>query len=206
MGGDPVAAGCGISLSRPVGNLTGVSSLTSRCRESAWNLHECVRAKLYLPWRLIRPVRPQGRIEEPSVAARRHLGLRLVALNAHTEEGVVRHVNRVHEMRAGDSFSRGSFFAYRSQQLPRRRSTRRTPVTQSRDFPLAGGLMTMVRLKSVASRGAHTSGAAFSWARRRPHAVPRVTNVELLINLKAASTLGLSVPPSVLTSADGVIE
>ena len=210
IGGDPVALGVVDSLSRPGGNLTGVSSLSVEVsRKRLEFLHE-VRPGHILFAVAINPTSPTSGSQLKNLqSAADTLGLRLVALNAQTEEEFGGMFTAVHEMRAGGLvFSSDPFFAYRSQQLAALAVRHAVPaVTHSRDFPLAGGLMSYGGDFNQSHRESGIyAGRILKGEKSSAMPVQRVTKVELFINLKAASTLGLSVPPSVLTSADGVIE
>ena len=115
----------------------------------------------------------------------------------------------VRNMRAGGLvFSSDPYFAYRSQQLAALAVRHAVPaMTQSRDFPLAGGLMSYGGDFNQSHR--HTgmyAGRILKGEKPSELPVQRVTKVELFINLKAASALGISFPPSILSSADTVIE
>jgi len=105
-------------------------------------------------------------------------------------------------------FSSDPYFAYRSQQLAALAVRHKVAaITQSRDFPLAGGLMSYGGDFSQSHRqtGRH-AGRILKGQSPSDLPVQRVTKVELFINLKAASNLGISFPPALLTSADRVIE
>jgi putative ABC transport system substrate-binding protein len=105
-------------------------------------------------------------------------------------------------------FSSDPYFAYRSQQLAELAVRHQVAaITQSRDFPLAGGLMSYGGDFSQSHRqsGRH-AGRLLRGEKPADLPVQRVTKVELFINLKAAGQLGITFPPSLLTSADRVIE
>ncbi len=100
-------------------------------------------------------------------------------------------------MRAGGLvFSSDPYFAYRSQQLAVLAVRHAVPaMTQSRDFPLAGGLMSYGGDFKQSHR--HTgvyAGRILKGEKPSDLPVQRVTKVELFINLKAASALGVSFP------------
>jgi putative ABC transport system substrate-binding protein len=105
-------------------------------------------------------------------------------------------------------FSSDPYFAYRSQQLAALAVRHAVPaMTQSRDFTLAGGLMSYGGdfIQSHRNSGVY-AGHILKGEKPSELPVQRVTKVELFINLKAASALGISFPPSLLSSADWVIE
>jgi putative tryptophan/tyrosine transport system substrate-binding protein len=80
-------------------------------------------------------------------------------------------------------------------------------ITQSRDFSLAGGLMSYGGDFDQSHRQTGVyAGRILKGEKPSELPVQRVTKVELFINQKAANTLGLSFPASILASADRVIE
>jgi putative ABC transport system substrate-binding protein len=115
----------------------------------------------------------------------------------------------VSEMRTGGLvFSSDPYFAYRSELLALLAARHAVPaMTQSRDFPLAGGLMSYGGDFSQSHR--HTgmyAGRILKGEKPSDLPVQRVTKVELFINLMAANSLGISFPASLMSSADEVIE
>ena len=80
-------------------------------------------------------------------------------------------------------------------------------ITQSRDFPNAGGLMSYGGDFTQSHRRAGIyAGRILNGEKPADLPVQLVTKVELFINLKAANGLGITVPPSLLSAADVVIE
>ena len=113
------------------------------------------------------------------------------------------------EMRAGGLvFSSDPYFAYRSRQLALLAANHGVPaITQSRDFPLAGGLMSYGGDFEQSHRHSGLyAGRIIKGEKLSELPVQRVTKVVMFIILKAANALGLFVPPSLLSSADTVIE
>jgi putative ABC transport system substrate-binding protein len=142
-------------------------------------------------------------------AAADSLGLRLVELKASSEAEFEGMFAAVRETGAGGLvFSSDPYFAYRSQQLAALAARHAVPaVTQSRDFPLAGGLMSYGGDFEQSHRNAGSyAGRILKGAKPSDLPVQRVTKVELFINLKAAAALGISIPASLLSSADRVVE
>lgn len=210
MGGNPIALGVVDSLSRPGGNLTGVTSLSVEVSRKRLEFMHDVRPSTNLFAVAINPTSPTSgsQLTNLQIAAE-SLGLELIVLKASNEQEFDGMFAAVNEMRAGGLvFSSDPYFAYRSQQLAALAVRHAVPaMTQSRDFPIAGGLMSYGGDFDQSHR--HTGAYAGRILKgEKPSNLPvqRVTKVELFINLKAASTLGVSFPPSILSSADGVIE
>lgn len=210
MGGDPIVLGVVDSLSRPGGNLTGVSSLSVEVSRKRLEFMHDVWPNTNLFAVAINPMSPTSGLQLKNLnAAAESLGLQLVVLKASHEEEFDGMFSAVREMRAsGLVFSSDPYFAYRSQLLAALAVRHAVPaMTQSRDFPLAGGLMSYGGDFEQSHR--HTGNYAGRILKgEKPSNLPvqRVTKVELFINLKAANALGVSFPPSMLSSADGVIE
>jgi putative ABC transport system substrate-binding protein len=100
------------------------------------------------------------------------------------------------------------FFATHSEQLAALTVRHAVPaIHQSRDFAIAGGLMSYSGsfLESHRQAGIHT-GRILKGDKPSDLPVHQVTKVELFINLKTAKALGLDVSPTLLARADEVIE
>ena len=210
MGGDPIALGVVDSLSRPGGNLTGVSSLSVEVSRKRLEFMQEVRPSTNVFAVAINPASPtSGSQLKHLQAAASSLGMELNVLKASNEQEFDSMFTAVNDMRAGGLvFSSDPYFAYRSQQLAALAARHAVPaMTQSRDFPIAGGLMSYGGdfAQSHRHTGAY-AGRILKGAKPSDLPVQRVTKVELFINLRAANILGISFPPSLLTSADGVIE
>jgi len=210
LGGDPVALGLVGSLARPGGNMTGVSSLSVEVsRKRLEFLSEVFPAsKLFAV--AANPTSPTvaGQLKNLNAAADA-LGLQLKILNASRTEEFDALFTATREMGAGGLvFTSDPFFAYRSRPLAELAARHGVAaITQALDFPVAGGLMSYGGDFRQSHR--HTgmyAGRILKGEKPADLPVQRVTKVELFINLKAAQALGLNIPPSLLSSADTVIE
>ncbi|TAJ86274.1 ABC transporter substrate-binding protein [Reyranella sp.] len=210
MGGNPIALGVVSSLSRPGGNLTGVSSLSVEVSRKRLEFMHEVRPDTKKFAVAVNPTSPTSNSQLKNLhAAADALGLELVVLKNSDEQEFGAMFTAVREMQAGGLvFSSDPYFAYRSQQLAALAVRYAVPaMTQSRDFPLAGGLMSYGGDFGQSHR--HTgiyAGRVLKGEKPSDLPVQRVTKVELFINLKAAGNLGISFPPSLLGIADRVIE
>ncbi|RDJ27915.1 ABC transporter substrate-binding protein [Bosea caraganae] len=210
MGGDPIALGVVDSLSRPGGNLTGVSSLSVEVSRKRLEFMRELRPKTDLFAVAVNPTSPTSESQLKNLhAAAGSLGLQLRLLNASSEQEFDAVFAAVNQMQAGGLvFTSDPYFAYRSPQLAVLAASHGVPaITQSRDFPMAGGLMSYGGDFEQSHR--HTGNYAGRIIKgEKPSALPvqRVTKVEMFINLKAANALGMTLPPSLLSSADVVIE
>lgn len=210
MGGDPIALGVVTSLSRPGGNLTGVSSLSvevSRKRLEFMRELRPVTRKFAVA---MNPTSPTSGAQLKNLqGAAEALGVELLVLNGSSEAEFPGMFTAVRESGAGGLvFSSDPYFAYRSPQLAALSVRHAVPaMTQSRDFPLAGGLMSYGGDFSQSHRQTGLyAGRILKGEKPAELPVQRVTRVELFINMKAADNLGISFPPSILGSADRVIE
>jgi putative ABC transport system substrate-binding protein len=209
MGGDPIALGVVDSLSRPGGNLTGVSSLSVEVsRKRLEFMHELLPFDVFAI--ATNPASPTAgsQLKNLQLAAD-SLGLQLAVLHASSEQEFEALFTSLPGLRAGGLvFTSDPYFAYRSEQLAALAVRHGVPaITQSRDFPVAGGLMSYGGDFHQSHRQAGIyAGRILKGARPSDLPVQRVTKVELFINLKAAKSLGLSFPDTLLSSADEVIE
>jgi putative ABC transport system substrate-binding protein len=211
IGADPIAAGLVDSLSRPTGNVTGVTSLNAQVGPKRLEmLHELLpQAKVF--GLLVNPTNPKNASETSASlqAAARTLGLDLHVLNAGTEsdfDAAFAQLAKLHA--AGLVIANETFFANRSEQLAALATRYAMPaVHQSREFVLAGGLMSyggsVKQSHTVA--GAYT-GRILAGAKPTDLPVQQVTKVEMAVNLKAAKALDISFPASLLALTDEVIE
>jgi putative tryptophan/tyrosine transport system substrate-binding protein len=210
MGADPVAIGLVDNLNRPGGNLTGVSSLNVQVTPKRLEiLHEVVPAAAEIAV-LVNPTSPTTDSQLRNLqAAARALGLQLHVLHASTERDFDAVFVTLLQLRAGGLVvASDGFFATHSEQLAALTVRHAVPaIHQSRDFAMAGGLMSYAGsfLESHRQAGVYT-GRILKGDKPADLAVQRVTKVELFINLKAAKNLGVTFPLSLLGRADQLIE
>jgi len=210
MGGDPVQLGVVDSLSRPGGNITGVSSLSVEVSPKRLEMMHELRptaAKLAVA---ANPTSPTVNTQlEKLRSAAEILGVRLEVLMASSEkefEAVFAAVRK--EASGGLVFTSDPYFAFRSGQLAALAQRYGVPaITQSRDFPTSGGLMSYGGdfVQSHRRAGIY-AGRILNGEKPSDLPVQLVTKVELIINLKAAKSLGLEFSPSLVSGADEVIE
>ena len=210
MGGDPVALGVVDSLSRPGGNLTGVSSLSVEVsRKRLEFMHELLPSATEFAV-VSNPTSPTADSQLKNLhAAADALGVRLHVLTISDEREFDAMFSSASQLRAGGLvFTSDPYFAFRSQRLASLATRYGVPaITQSRDFPIAGGLMSYGGdfTQSHRRAGIYT-GRILNGEKPADLPVQLVTKVELFVNLKAAGALGAPLPPSLISSADVVIE
>jgi putative ABC transport system substrate-binding protein len=159
---------------------------------------------------LVNPTNPNAETQSKNTQeAARRLGLELHVLNASTERDFDAVFAKVRELRAGALLiGQDVFFNAESAQLGVLTVRQAIPaIFPLPEFAAAGGLMSYGASRSDAW---HQAGIYVGRILKgeKPAELPVVqpTRFELTINLKTAKTLGLTVPPSLLTSADEVIE
>jgi len=210
MGGDPIVLGIVDSLSRPGGNLTGISSLSVEVSGKRLEfMHDALPAATVFAV-VANPTSPTAPLQLRNLhTAAEKLGTQLHVLYASTEQEFDNAFTALSQLRVrGLVFTSDPYFANRSQQLAALAVRHAVPaITQSRDFPMAGGLMSY----GGDFRQSHTQAGIYAGRvlnGEKPSQLPvqRVTKVEFFLNLKAAATLGLVLPASLISSADEVIE
>lgn len=210
MGADPLALGLVETLSRPGGNLTGVTSLNVQITPKRLEiLHEAIPAATAIAV-LVNPTSPTAESQLRDLhAAASALGVTLHVVYARIEGDFDAAFAALTEAKAeGLVVTSDTFFATHSERLAALAMRHRIPaIHQSRDFAVAGGLMSYAGsfLESHRQAGIQT-GRILKGAKPADLPVEQVTKVELFINAKAAKALGLDLPLSLLGRADDVFE
>jgi len=142
-------------------------------------------------------------------AAARSIGLQVHVLQASTDRDFDKVFTSMAELRAGGLvMSSDSFFFSRSEQLATLAARHKVPTIYGfRESAVAGGLMSYGGSLAESHRwvGIYT-GRILKGEKPADLPVQQSTKVELIINLSAASTIGLEVPPALIARADEVIE
>jgi putative ABC transport system substrate-binding protein len=212
MGADPVKEGVIDSLARPGGNITGVMTLNVELGPKRIEvLHELVPTTTILGV-LINPINNPAVVETYSrqaQASARALGLQVHVLQASTERGIESAFSNLTQRGAGGLvITPDAFFSSQHAQLAELALRHAMPAVASyREFVTDGGMMSyggsipdQYRLVGV------YTGRILKGEKPADLPVQQVTKVELIINLKTAKALGLTVPLSLLGRADEVIE
>jgi ABC-type uncharacterized transport system substrate-binding protein len=210
-GGDPVKAGLVASLARPGGNVTGVTTLGVELGAKRLELlHEVVPAATIMAL-LVNPSSPA--LAEPTTkvvqAAARTLGLNVHLLNARTERDFDAVFSAIAQLRAEALIvGNDGLFISQSKRLAELAIRDRLPaIFQYREFVASGGLMSYGGSVTDAFRQVGVySGRVLKGEKPAELPVQQSTKVELIINLKTAKALGLTIPLLLLGRADEVIE
>jgi putative tryptophan/tyrosine transport system substrate-binding protein len=210
-GFDPVEVGLVASMNRPGGNITGVSILDVGLGPKRLQLlHDLVPTAKVIAV-LVNPTDPTraATTSQELQAAAGTLGLQLHVLHASTDRDFDTVFASLIELRVGGLVIGGEpFFNSRSEQLGALTLRHAVPaIYQLREFATAGGLVSYGASLTDAYRlvGVYT-GQILKGAKAADLPVQQATKVELIINLKTAKALGITVPNSLSGRADQVIE
>ena len=210
-GDDPVKAGFVASLNRPGGNLTGVTFFGGgQLGAKRMELLSDLVPKAAIIAVLSDPNYPAFEVELPSIeAAGRALGRRVVGVKAASEAEFAPALARIVQSGAGAVLvSGGPFFTSQRRTLVTLAAHHAIPaIYDQRDVVVEGGLISY----SASFVGAYREAGIYAGKilkGTKPSELPvqLPTTFELVINLTTAKALGLEVPPTLLATADEVIE
>jgi putative ABC transport system substrate-binding protein len=206
---DPVQAGMVASLSRPAGNITGVTNLgTEVSPKRVEVLHEMVPQATNMAL-MASPIAGAPFPEHDMLAAAQMLGLTLLPLRATNDSEIEAAFATLPKLGVGALvIQTGPVFTTRMEQLASLTLRYRVPaIYQFREFPAAGGLVSYGGNLAEGYRLAGIYvGRILKGEKPADLPVQQVTKIELVVNLKTAKALGLTAPASLLTRADEVIE
>jgi putative ABC transport system substrate-binding protein len=205
--GDAVGDGLVASLARPGGNLTGVSFLTFELNAKRFELLSELVPQAKVIALLVDPNIPatERGIRAVQEAAQAK-GVQLHILKASTESDI--DAALVERQAGALVISPNPFFYSRREQIVALAARHAVPaIYELRDFVKAGGLISYGASFTAVFRqvGIYT-GRILKGAKPADLPVVQPTTFELVVNLKTAKALGLTIPPSILSRADEVIE
>jgi putative ABC transport system substrate-binding protein len=205
-GANPVTAGLVVSFNRPGGNLTGISmSEQAMANKQIEMLHEIV-PKAEVMGVLVNPTNPfYESVLAVLQAGARVLKIHLSVVRVTTAQEIDEAFASVSQQGAGAVvILADALFQDRRDQLVALQNRYSLPLSE---FPRSGGLMAYsANLVSVFHDLGTYTGRILKGARPEDLPVEQTTKFEMVINLKTARALGLTVPQSVLARADEVIE
>ena len=206
---DPVASSLVTNLARPGGNITGIASMSS----------DLAAKRLEILKEAVPRVRRVGVIWNPDISAatQRIEELKRTALSLSIELDFVS-VRRSEQFIAAFAAIRRAdaqavylmedalFFAHRETLCELASSHRLPAVYWTREFTDAGGLLSYgMSYADLARRSAAYVGKILKGAKPGDLPIEQPTRLELVVNMKAAKALGLSIPDSVLLRADELV-
>jgi len=209
-GGDPVALGLVGSLNRPGANLTGSAVLEAELAPKRFQLvHELIpNASLFGV--LADPAFPST----PSLvtdlqAAARTLGVQVIVVNARTDSDLEPAFATFSQQHVGAVLvGNSTLYNRRTEQLAALAARHVLPaIGPYREFAVAGGLMSYGgSLGSGYHQAGIYTGRILKGEKPADLPVEQTTKIELVINNKTAKALGLTIPETLLATADEVIE
>jgi putative tryptophan/tyrosine transport system substrate-binding protein len=207
---DPVGLGLVASLSRPGGNVTGMSVFNSALGAKRFALlHELVPSAGTIVY-LTNPANPSVQLEVKAVQeAANMFGTDLQVLNASNDQEVEAAFARLAELHAGAIIVAGEpYFDSRRAAIVGLASRYAIPASYSwRENVAMGGLLSYGTSITDSYRNSGVyCGRILKGEKPADLPVMQPTKFEMTINLKTAKTLGLTIPPALLTGADEVIE
>ncbi len=210
VGSDPVQIGLISNLNRPGGNISGVTNMAEdREQKRLELLHELIPTASVFAL-LINPADPNAETQtRDALAAARKMGLQVNVLHASAESDFATAFATLAELRAGGlAISDDEFFISRSAQLAELAISRALPaIFDQREFVAAGGLISYGGdLTETYHQAGTYTGLILKGGNIADLPVYQSTKVDFLVNFRTAKSLGLTLPLSLLSRANEVIQ
>jgi ABC-type uncharacterized transport system substrate-binding protein len=209
-GGDPVKLGVVERLNRPGGNITGATFFNNALGPKRLQVLRDVAPKATTIAMLVNPGNPNTEFDAKEIeSAARSLGLRILRVNAGSEREFDRAFATMAEQGVGALIvNADAFFYARRDQLIELATRLAVPaIYELREFATAGGLMSYgANIAEAYHKAGVYAGRVLRGEAPGDLPIQQATRFELVINLKTAKALGLTLPPTLLALADEVIE
>jgi putative tryptophan/tyrosine transport system substrate-binding protein len=206
----PVKVGLVASLSQPGGNVTGASLFTSELEVKKLALLRELVPRAPLIAMLVNPTNPSAEADIEDVRrAATAVGQQILLLRASSERDIDAAFEAVVQQRVNALLvAHDPIFLSRRDQFVALAARHAVPtIFEFREFVVGGGLMSYgSRITENYRLGGNYAGRILKGAKPADLPVQQPTKFELVINLKTARALGLTVPPALLARADEVIE
>ena len=207
---DPVAIGLVATLNRPSANVTGIAILQTELGPKRLQLLRELMPNAAVFGVLADPAFPATQFFIPDLqAAARALGLQLIVVNARTDSDLETAFVTFSRQRVGAVLvGNGAYYDRRIEKFTALAARHALPaIFASREYALAGGLLSY----GTDNRGIYRvlgdyAGRILKGQKPADLPVQRVTKIELTIDLKTANALGLTIPETLLATADEVIQ
>jgi putative ABC transport system substrate-binding protein len=209
VGADPVETGLVASFARPGGNLTGVTILTTELNPKRFELLSELVPGARVIAVLVNPNNPRTeRVIRVVKEAARARGVQLGIVKAGTEGEFEPAFASLVQQRAALLVANDPFFFDRRDQLVAVAARNLVPAMYEwREFAAAGGLASYgTSFAGMYRRLGAYAGRILAGVKPTDLPVEQPTTFELVVNLKTAKELRLTIPPSILARADEVIE
>jgi ABC-type uncharacterized transport system substrate-binding protein len=206
---DPVRLGLVASLARPGGNATGFATQNDELPGKWMELAKELLPRLSRVAVLVHPAYDGGVQVKASETAARSLGVRLQALKVERPDDLVTAFADVQKSRAEALIVSSSplFYVHRTRLVEFAAKHRLPAIYHQSEFAVGGGLMSYgPDFRDLVRRSATYVDKILRGAKPGDLPVQQPTKFELVINLKAAKAVGLTIPPSLLLRADEVIQ
>jgi putative ABC transport system substrate-binding protein len=209
-GGDPVRAGLVASLNRPGGNLTGVTTVLSALVPKRLEFLYQLVPHATATHALVNPRYPEADLQVQELReAASAIGHPIQIAKASTQSEIeAAFATLVRQRTDALLVANDPFFLSRRDQIATLAARSAIPaVYQGREHAVAGGLLSYgPNLTDAARQAGVYTGRILKGAKPADFPVLQPTTFELVVNLKTAKTLGLTIPQSVLIRADEVIQ
>ena len=207
---DPVEAGYVKSLNRPGGNVTGIAFLASQLSAKRLGLLHELLPNVTTVAALLNPRHPRNAADvKDAEGSARSLGLKLQLLSAGTEDEIAAAFATLDSRTAGALLvGPDPFFLVERHKIVALAAKHAIPaVYELRDFVEDGGLMSYgASIEDAYYQAGVYAARILKGEKPGEFPVMRSTKFELVINLKTAKSLGLTIPPTLLALADEAIE
>ena len=210
LGGDPIRAGLTESFSRPTNNVTGFTLLTAQMESKRLGILRDLLPDAKLFGVLVNPNFPPSvqqfeQLQEVASAIKQELFFERASTDDELEQALIRIVER-----KTDALLVGAdpFFDTKRNALIAFTDKNRLPTMyQFREFAAAGGLMSYgPNITDSYRQAGRYTGRLLKGAKPSELPIFQPTKFEFVINLRTAKSLGLIIPPGVISFADEVIE
>lgn len=210
VGLDPVAAGLVASFNRPGGNATGITLVSGPLGQKRLELVREFAPKATDVAMLVNPLSPDAppEIRDMQAAAQAN-GFKITLLNASTLDELKTAIATLADHRSSALLvGADPFFMVRREQIVALIAQQKVPaVYPFREFADAGGLMSYgTNIANAYRQSGIYAGRILKGAKPADLPVLNPTSFELVVNLKAAQTIGLDIPPALHARSDEVIE
>jgi len=208
-GADPVSFGLVQSLSRPGGNITGLTNFTVDISPKLFEMLHSTVPKMARLAVLINPANPSHAAVLTSIAsASQRAGVKVMPVEARSAAEIEQAFVNIAQAKAGAVLvPRDGFYIQQLDQIAKLATKHGLPsISGYRQYAEAGGLMSYGQSARESFRRAATYvDKIFKGAKPGDLPIEQPTTFELYINGRTAKSLGLTIPQSLLISADKVI-